>query len=173
MAAPISTTWTQAERDDIARRVFREVAAGRAVTTILKTDDAMPDRSTFWDWLRKDQQLADELARARDCGIEAALEDAQAIADGDDVISLDGLSGDALAAAMARNDPKRARLRYDARIKRAQMLKPKTYGPRLDLTTDGKQLGSAAPDAADRAAELLKRVEARVQGGADVQDLLS
>jgi len=141
--------------------VLREVSGGRAVTTILMRDDGMPDRSTFWDWVRKDQNLADELARARDAGIEAIIEDAQAIADGDDVQPLDGLSGTELAVAMARADPKRARLRYDARIKRAQILKPKTYGPKLDLTTDGQALNKPAPDAADRAEALLRDVARR------------
>lgn len=171
MAAPISTTYTQEERDEIAARVMREVSAGRSVTGILMHDDGMPDRSTFWDWVRKDEALAAELARAREHGIEARLEDAQAIADGDDVVSLDGLSGDALARAMWRNNPKMQRLRYDARIKMAQMLKPKKYGPKLDLTTDGKALNEPPADDAEKAAALLKRVEQRLDP--KTQDLLS
>lgn len=161
MGRPISTSYSDAEKAEIAAHVFREVASGRAVTTILMRDDGMPDRSTWWDWIRQDDELAAELARARDAGIEAIIEDAQAIADGDDIQPLDGLSGTALAVAMARSDPKRARLRYDARIKRAQMLKPKTYGPKLDLTTDGNALNKPAPDAADRAASLLGEVARR------------
>ena len=165
MAAPISTTYTQAQRDEIAQRVFREVAAGRAVTTILNNDDGMPDRSTFWDWIRKYDYLADELARARDYGIEAILEDAQSIADGDDIESTDGLDGVALLRALAKSDPKRAKLRYHARVQRAQMLKPKTYGAKLDLTTDGEKLpASAAADTASKAAVILEHVAKRVEG---------
>lgn len=171
MAAPITTTYTQEERDVIIGHVMREVASGRAVTTILQRDDGMPDRSTFWDWVRKDSDLADELARAREHGIEATLEDAKAIADGDDVVSLDGLQGDELARALWRNNPKMQRLRYDARIKLAQMLKPKKYGPKLDLTTDGNALNKPPLDDAEKAAEMLRRVEQRLDP--KTQDLLS
>lgn len=154
----------QHERDRILDHVLREVAAGRAAVTVLRDDPDMCSTSAFFRWIFDDKEIEERFARARELGVEARLAQVDAIVDGEDVVSLEGLSGDALARAMWRNNPKMQRLRYDARIKMAQLLKPRKYGPRLDLTTDGKSLGAQPDDdAAARAHRLLTQVDERLQ----------
>jgi len=171
MAAPISTTYTQEERDAIITHVVEQVATGRAIVTVLRDDEGMCSERAFFKWVFNDEDVEQRLARARELGVEARLAQVDAIVDGDDVVSTDGLSGDALARALWRNNPKMQRLRYDARIKLAQMLKPKKYGPKLDLTTDGNALNKPPVDDAERAAALLRSVEQRLDP--KTQDLLS
>jgi len=163
MGAPISTTYDADTRQRMIDHVFVQVACGRAVTTILQDDDGMPSSGTFWTWVSRNPDLQSELARARELGIEARLTKAQHIADLGEVVPLDGLSGVALERAMLARDPKVMKLRIDAEIKFAQMLKPKTYGPKLDLTTDGQALNKPAPDAADRAEAMLRDVATRTR----------
>lgn len=161
MARPITTSYSEEERAVVIERVLTGLAAGEALYRILREDPNMPSDVTFWKWAWADEALMNKVARARELGIEARLAQCDAIADGDDIEPLDGLQGAELARAMARQDPKRAKLRVETRIKMAQMLKPKTYGPKLDLTTDGNALNKPAPDAADRAASLLGEVARR------------
>lgn len=161
MAATIASTYTPEERDAVVQRVISGLSSGEALYRILRGDSAMPTETTWYKWVWSDEALMEKFQRARELGIEARLAQCDAIADGDDIEPLDGLQGAELARAMARQDPKRAKLRVETRIKMAQMLKPKTYGPKLDLTTDGNALNRPAPDAADKAAALLGDVARR------------
>jgi len=159
------------ERERIIAHVLDQLARGRAIVTVLRDDEGMCSETCFFRWVFEDETVEARLARARELGVEARLAQVDAIVDGDDVVSLEGLSGDALARALWRNNPKMQRLRYDARIKMAQMLKPKKYGPRLDLTTDGNALNKPPADDAEKAAALLRQVEKRLDP--KTQDLLS
>lgn len=154
-------TYSPAERAAIEDRVIAGLAAGNALYRILRGAPDLPSEETWYRWVWSDDTLREKFAGAREMGIEARLAQCDAIADGDDIEPLDGLQGAELARAMARQDPKRAKLRVETRIKMAQMLKPKTYGPKLDLTTDGNALNKPAPDAADRAVQLLQHVATR------------
>lgn len=170
MAAPLTTTYSQEERDAIAVDVLARLGSGEALYKILKSPD-YPSEQTWWRWCLTDSKLDEEVERARARGVEARLAQCDAIADGDDVEPLDGLMGADLMRAQSRADVKRAKLRIDTRIKMAQMLKPKKYGPKLDLTTDGNALNKPPADDAEKVADLLKRVEQRLDP--KTQDLLS
>lgn len=161
--AAMGKAYPTAERQRVIAHVCLELAKGRAVGTILRDDADMCGEDTWYRWLLADEILQEQVDRARQYGIEVHLANAQAIADGDDIGSLEGLTGDALYRAMSRQDVRRAKLRIETAIKIAQMLKPKKYGPKLDLTSDGKALGDGRKiDTADKAAELLRTVENRL-----------
>lgn len=169
MAAPISTTYTPEERAAIAQRVIAGCAAGRSVAAMLR-EDGMPAPSAFWRWHFEDTTLQDDLARARALGVEALLDEARVIADGDDVDLAAAKPGAEFAAAMTKADARRAKLRVDTRIKMAQMLAPRKYGPKLDVTTDGAKLNDHAKPVAERVTQLLDAVASRV--GTKVGDAL-
>lgn len=163
--------YSDEQRVVIFAHVLVQVAAGRAVETILQDDDGMPSSGTFWTWHHRNEEWQRQLASARDLGIEARLAKVHHIIDLGEVVPLDGLSGVALERAMLMRNPKVMKFRADTEIKMAQMLKPKKYGPKLDLTTDGKALNEPPADDAEKAAALLKRVEQRLDP--KTRDLLS
>lgn len=136
------------DRAKIIAHVLVEVASGRYVSRIIAEDDGMPDQATFWRWHFEDwNDLRGKLADARAQGVEALLDECGEIAD-------DGTNDYALKPKKNEDDPDeyafdrenvlRSKLRVETRIKMAQMLKPKTYGPKLDLTSGGEKLSLAA-----------------------------
>lgn len=76
-----------------------------------------------------DRDLRDNLARARENGVEAHLEEIVSIADREDL----------------KADDKRVRV--DARVKRAQMIAPRKYGPKLDVTSGNEPLRNVSDEA--------------------------
>ena len=123
---------------------------------------AIPASGVFWTWHLHDENLQSDLARARLNGVEAHMEDIVDIADtanGDayidtraDGTSVARIDGEAIA---------RSKLKIDARIKRAQMIAPRKYGPKIDMTSDGKQLGDNGSEATRiaKAAALMRQVK--------------
>jgi hypothetical protein len=156
------------ERLDIIERVLIQVSCGRTVSEILAEDDGMPDQSTFWRWHFDDYaDLRGKLASARENGVEARMEEAVKVArspmmgeivtverdpehqkdldEGGEVSSLDGSPYDGMIVKVRKEDMLGHRkLLVDTLIKSAQMLKPKTYGPKLDLTSGGEKIGLSA-----------------------------
>lgn len=149
------------EKAEIIAHVLVNVASGRFVSRVFREDDIiangvqLPAISTFWKWVVEDDNLpesapdrlgiSDKLARAREYGIEALLDETIDIADittHDTVIREDAEGG---TSERANTEwIQRSKLRIETRIKLAQMLKPKRYGPKLDLTSDGEKIGIAA-----------------------------
>lgn len=173
--------YSEAEREAIIENVLAQLSAGVALYRILRDDDAMPSEQGWWKWVWRDDELGEKVQRARELGIEARLAQCDAIADGDEIDEIEGKTGGDLARAIAKSDPKRARLRVETRMKMAAMLKPKKYGAKIDVTTDGGALNKPAQDDAERAHALLRQVETRLHQtpaseaviGQTVIDLLS
>lgn len=157
--------YTDEEKDEIIAHVLVNVACGRYVSRIFREDETtasgikLPAPSTFWLWLFQDDtgQLSDKLVRARHAGIEVKLDECEEIADdaiNDFMEKHDDKSGNTWWEFQKEN-VQRSKLRIDTRIQLARMLKPKTYGAKLDLTSGGEQLGAAeALEAARKRAEL-------------------
>ena len=154
MGAPISTTYTAKEREVIINHVLAELSGGRAVSRILREDEGMPAASQFWRWHFESEDLQEKVARARLGGVEAIMDETIEIADDgtNDWVERtrdDGSTYDAFSAEHVQ----RSKLRVDTRYKYAQMIAPRKYGPKLDLTSGGEKLGLAAElDAARRRA---------------------
>lgn len=121
-------TYSAKEREAIIAHVLAEAATGRPVSRTLAEDEGMPDRVTFWRWHADDEALRNNLARARMNGSDALLDQAVAIAD-EPVEDQVGVAD--------------KRVRIDTRIRAAQMLAPRKYGPKMDLTTGGEKLPGA------------------------------
>lgn len=156
MARPISTSYSDKDKRRIIEHVLAELSAGRPVSRICREDEGMPDATTFWRWHFNDDELRNKVADARANGVEAMLDEAILIADdgtNDFVLKPKKDDDDEPEYAFDKENVLRSKLRFDARVKAAQMLKPKTYGPKLDLTSGGEKLGlSAELEAARRRA---------------------
>ena len=139
-----------AEKARMIDHILGQLATGRQVVRICREDDGMPNATTFWRWYFDDEDLRNKVARARECGIEAKMDEAMDVAENPmigEVVTDDGEKRTVKTEDMLGH----RRLLVDTIHKQAQMLKPKTYGPKLDLTSDGKALGlSEAMQAAEK-----------------------
>lgn len=170
MGAPLSTTYSEEDRQRIISHVLAELSGGRAVSRILREDEGMPNKSTFWKWHFDDPDLQEKVARARENGVESVMDETIEIADdatndwrkrnhGDDddedVLNHEHVS--------------RSKLRIETRHKYAQMIAPRKYGQKLDLTSGGEKIKPPSSTLAIQAAALLNNVAARlkIEGGED------
>ena len=130
-------TYTQKEKEKIFTKVCFRIESGEAVRTVLKDKD-MPDSKTFYDWMKKDDKLLQQYARATTERAICMFEDMLDIADSvdGDVMIVDGKE------VTNHHKIQRDRLRVDTRKWALSKLMPSKYGEKLDLTTDGEKLNS-------------------------------
>jgi hypothetical protein len=139
--------YTDEQKDEIIAHVLVNVASGRAVTTIFAEDDMPCHENTFWKWYFVDEELRGKLAHARENGMEARMEQAVHVARtpmmGEVVTIEPGGEGEEIRKVRQEDMLGHRKLLVDTLIKSVQMLKPKTYGPKLDVTSGGEKLGLA------------------------------
>ena len=159
MAARIDC-YTDEQKAEIIAHVMAECASGRPVSKILDEDEGMPSRSCFWRWHFEDEELRDKLARAREHAADVYLDEAVKIADTprEGVVETEkhlNVGGEAIPFTEVRREDMlgHRKLQIETRIKAAQMIAPRKYGPKLDLTSGGDKLAlSAELEAARRRA---------------------
>jgi hypothetical protein len=129
------------DREIVLTHVYGEVAAGRSLDRVLRDDADMPDPATFWRWHLQDETIRDNLARARENGVERLM--------GECVDIADETWNDTITDIAGNDKPNtewisRSKLRIETRMKYAQMIAPRKYGPKLDVTSAGDKLDIAA-----------------------------
>lgn len=137
MADPVGrpSKYTQ----ELADKICEELAVGKSLRTVCKGED-MPAISSVFNWFRTQPSFLEQYARAKQESADAMSEEIIDIAD-------DG-SNDWMESNKPNNDGydlngeaiQRSRLRVDTRKWLMSKMKPKKYGEKLDLTTDGKEL---------------------------------
>ena len=127
--------WSQ----ELADRVCEKIAQGYSMRTVCTPDD-MPSISTLFKWIREKPEFSQQYARATEERTEAMAEDILDIADdgSNDLMTIQ--KGDASYEVENREVTNRSRLRVDTRKWLMSKMKPKKYGEKLDLTSDGKAL---------------------------------
>jgi hypothetical protein len=110
--------------EEIQSEILTQIAEGKSIRTICK-QDGMPVMSTIFYWLNENENFSEQYARAKRESADALVEDI--IQMGDDILA-------------GKYDPNAARVALDAKKWVASKLKPKVYGDKLDLTTDGKEM---------------------------------
>lgn len=123
------TTYTQ----ELADAICVMLSDGKSLRTVC-IQKGMPDKSTVFVWLRTHKEFQDQYARAKEEGADAMFEDLNDIADETHQIIKSGAEKKSGAFAQAQ------RLRIDTRKWYLSKVKPKKYGDKLDLTTDGEKL---------------------------------
>lgn len=109
---------------ELATDILVRISEGESVRTIC-ADDKMPAMSTIFKWLNEHKEFSEQYARAKQEAADAMAEDMLAIAD---------------AARSDRDAVAKAKLQVETRQWIASKLKPKKYGDKLDMTTNGKDL---------------------------------
>lgn len=96
-------------------KILERIANGESLRGICRTE-GMPPAPTVCRWLAEDESFRERYARAREAQADALFDDILDIADTPD------------------EDPRRLKLRIDARIWAASKLKPKVYGDKIETT---------------------------------------
>lgn len=114
----------------VAMAILLGISDGKSLKSICKADD-MPERTTVYLWLANAGNKIDDVSffnmydGARADGTDSMADDIQELSDEA------GLSKEAIL---------KARLQVDTRKWIASKLKPRKYGDKLDMTSDGEKL---------------------------------
>lgn len=134
------------DRDEAIPIILAGVASGKALDAVLKENPHLPSASTFWRWHMDDEDLRDNLARARENGVEVHMDEALLIADtpmeGRIVTRKLNKDGEEYDEVRTEDMLGHRKLQIETRIKRAQMIAPRKYGPRVDVTSGGDRIKS-------------------------------
>ncbi len=128
---------------EIANKLCTEIAStSRSLRTICK-DEGMPSISSVFRWLsdENNKDFREQYARAKECQADIFVEEIIDIADDKTTDTLAGENGESGNSVSVQ----RARLQIDSRKWVAGKQKPKKYGEKLDLTSDGKEIHSLVP----------------------------
>lgn len=121
--------YTQELADEICERL----SEGQSLRTVC-SDDKMPSRKTVFSWMRKHPDFLNQYTRAKQESADALAEEILDISD-DAEAAIKG-TAEKKSSAIAQA----YRLRVDTRKFIMAKMKPKKYGEKIDLTTNGKDL---------------------------------
>lgn len=136
--------------DEICAALAEGISLSKWVRARRDTDGAIAMK-TIYQWLRTEPEFAENYARAREDQADTYAEEVVELAD------------EMVGKAKNATDCRIAEQRIKSRQWAAENLKPKTYGKRVDVTTNNDHTVGKTPDEerALRAAAILKRVEQR------------
>lgn len=128
---------------ELADEICLELSEGKSMRTVC-AQEHMPAMSTVFKWLRENKAFSEQYARAKEESADAMIEEMLEIADDgtNDLMTI--TRGDHEYNVENREVTNRSRLRVDTRKWIASKLKPKRYGDKLDVTTDGKPIQAPA-----------------------------
>lgn len=121
-----------------AEAICERIANGEPLRQICR-DPEMPGKSTFYEWLDADPELAGRFARARARGHDEIAEETLEIADDGRNDYVERISADGSAQKVF--DPEhvqRSKLRIETRLKLLAKWDPKRYGEKVDLAVTGE-----------------------------------
>ena len=128
------TKYTQ----QVANIICNRIAEGESLREIVKTE-GMPDRTTVYDWLLKDEVFANQYMRAREEQADTLADEILAIADESPEIDvIRDKHGAVVDIKIDSGYVAYQRQRIDARKWVASKLKPKKYAENIKLSGDAE-----------------------------------
>lgn len=118
---------------ELADKICEQIGNGHSMRTICAPED-MPDMSTVFRWIRTHEEFRNQYARACEERTEAHNE--SLLDFGDEAIELAQNSDPKAAGAVVQA----VKLKADNLKWVMSKMKPKKYGDKLDMTTNGKDL---------------------------------
>lgn len=124
----------------IATEICANIALGNSLRSVLKKN-GMPAMSTVFKWLSEHQEFSEQYAHACEERSEAMAEDILDIADDgtNDWMEVERKDGSTYEM-FNKEAAQRSKLRIETRKWLMSKMKPKKYGEKLDLTSDGKRI---------------------------------
>lgn len=124
---------------ELAAKICASISQGDSIRTALAPDE-LPAISTFYVWLAKHSQFAEQYTRACQERAEAMAEDILDIADDGSNDWMERKYGDQIEWVTNGEALQRSKLRVETRKFLMSKMKPKKYGERLDITSGGDAL---------------------------------
>jgi len=118
---------------EIVSKICSEIAEGKSLRAVCEIE-GMPDKSTVFVWLREHKEFQDQYARATEERTEALSEELMDL--GDEAVEL-AQTVDAKASSAVVQAVK---LKADNIKWTMSKMKPKKYGDKIDMTTNGKDI---------------------------------
>lgn len=124
---------------DLADKICAQLAMGESLRTVCKADE-MPSLQTIFNWFRTQKGFVEQYARAKEESADALTDEILDIADdgSNDWMEIHKNGYD--STVVDQEAVQRSKLRVETRKWIASKLKPKKYGDKVDLTSDGKEL---------------------------------
>lgn len=127
--------YTQARADLICEML----ANGMSLRTVCK-HEGMPDGATVFKWMRTNEDFLKQYTRAKQESSDAMAEEILDIADDGRNDWMEKQVGRTTIKVPDNEVLQRSRLRVDTRKWLMAKMKPKRYGDKIDVTSDGKAL---------------------------------
>lgn len=129
------TIYTQ----ELADEICEHLALGESIRTVCAPKH-MPSIQTFFRWLREKPEFSEQYARAKQESADAMAEDIIDIADDGSNDWMERHYRDQTEWVTNGEALQRSKLRVDTRKWLMAKMKPKRYGDKIDMTTNGKDL---------------------------------
>lgn len=126
----------------LADKICKMIAEGQSVRSICAKKD-MISMQTFFRWLRENKKFREQYARACEERSYMHAEEIIEIADDatNDYMEQHDESDELTGYKLNGENIQRSRLRIDTRKWLMSKLNPKVYGDKLDMTTNGNDIG--------------------------------
>lgn len=124
---------------ELADRICEQLSEGVSLRRVCLDED-LPSARTVFRWFRENEAFCQQYARAKQESADAMAEDILDIADaGDNDLMWIKRGGEDVQ--VPNNEVlQRSRLRVDTRKWLMAKMKPKKYGEKVDVTSDGKRI---------------------------------
>jgi hypothetical protein len=139
--------WTPARKAAAIERILDGVSSGRSVASLMAEDKNLPSFPTWYDWLKEDEGLAKNYARA----MEARAD-----------ITFDRLADLAGQVREGGIDPQAAKVAADIEKWTLARMRPKAYGDRQEIdhvSRDGSMSPVPTIDLSGLTSEMVERLE--------------
>lgn len=137
MPAGRPTDYTQ----ELADKICEQLALGYSMRTVCKAEE-MPCPATVFSWLRKYPEFLEQYTRAKEEATDALADEITDIADDGSNDWMEINKGGYKMTVLDREHVDRSKLRIETRKWIMAKMKPKKYGDKVDVTTNGKDLPS-------------------------------
>ncbi len=128
---------------EIADSICEELALGKSLRTVCASDD-MPAIKTVFNWFRAYPEFLQQYARAKQESADAMGEDALYISDTPQVGIVRTVKADGSVEEREEDMLGHRRLQVETRKWLMAKMKPKKYGDKIDVTSDGEKINPYA-----------------------------
>lgn len=126
---------------ELADIICAKLATGVSLRTVCKEEE-MPAIQTIFNWLRSKEEFLGQYARAKEESADALADEILDIADDGSNDWMKVHKGGYSTTLVDQEAVQRSKLRVETRKWIASKLKPKKYGDKVDVTSDGKAIVS-------------------------------
>lgn len=116
---------------ETADAICERIADGESLRSVCR-DEQMPSKATVFRWLVEFPDFETKYAHAREAQADALVDEIVGIAD-EEAVTIKSKDGEEVAVVFDQTAVARNKLRVAARQWTAEKLRPKKYGPKLEI----------------------------------------